>query len=224
MQSVRLDVTGEMPASADVVILGGGIVGAATAFFASRAGLKAVVLERRPALCTLTTPAATGAFRAQFDNPDEIALVQESIRLFENFAEETGLPGYSLDLHQQGYLWLTTSEERVAWQKALVEAQHGWGLHDVEWLDGAEVRARFPHVTPHVIGARFRAGDGWLDVRKLTMGYAAAASRQGATFYVNTEVVWLESKSGNSVVVTTNRGSIEAPIVVVAAGPFSGVV
>src|SRR6058998_309974 len=96
------------PRAADLVIVGGGIVGAATAFFASRAGLKAVVLERRPALCTLTTPAATGAFRAQFDNPDEIVLVQEGIALFKDFADLADLPRYDLELRQQGYLWLTT--------------------------------------------------------------------------------------------------------------------
>ena len=70
------------PPTADVVIVGGGIVGCATAFFAMRAGLHVVVLERRPALATLTTPASTGAFRLQFDNPEEIALVREGIDLF----------------------------------------------------------------------------------------------------------------------------------------------
>ena len=67
------------PRSADLVIIGGGIVGAATAFFAARAGLSAVILEKRPALCTLTTPVSTGAFRLQFDNPEEIALVREGV-------------------------------------------------------------------------------------------------------------------------------------------------
>src|SRR5438105_1801755 len=107
----QVATTTELPRTADLVMIGGGIVGAATAFFASRAGLRTVVLERRPALCTLTTPASTGAFRAQFDNPEEIALVRESIALFEQFAEVTSLPGYDLDLRQQGYLWLTTSTE-----------------------------------------------------------------------------------------------------------------
>ena len=120
----------DLPPTADIVIAGGGIVGAATAFFVTRAGLRPVVLERRPALGTLTTPASTGAFRAQFDNREEIALVQESISLFENFAEEAELPGYSLDMRKQGYLWLTTRPEGVATQKALVANQHEWGLTD----------------------------------------------------------------------------------------------
>src|SRR5919199_311475 len=87
----------ELPATADLVVIGGGIVGAATAYFATRAGLRTVLLEKRPALCTLTTPVSTGAFRLQFDNAEETALVRESVALFDNFAELAELPGY--DLH-----------------------------------------------------------------------------------------------------------------------------
>src|SRR5947208_5204791 len=161
----NVPLTHDLPRTADLVVIGGGIVGAATAFFAARAGLRTVVLERRPALCTLTTPASTGAFRAQFDNPEEIALVRESIALFEQFAEVTGLPGYDLDLHQQGYLWLTTSAEAATRQQALVTRQHSWGLSDVECMDGDTARARFPYLSHEVVGARFRASDGCLDVR-----------------------------------------------------------
>ena len=60
------------PSTADLVIVGGGVVGIATAFFAARAGLDTLVLEKRPALGTLSTSAATGAFRLQFDNADEL--------------------------------------------------------------------------------------------------------------------------------------------------------
>lgn len=217
--------TNEIPHIADLVIIGGGIVGAATAFFAARAGLQVVVLEKRSALCTLTTPASTGAFRAQFDNPQEIALVRESINLFEHFAELTGLPGYDLDLRQQGYLWLTTSPEGVARQQSLVARQHSWGLTDVEWFDGDEARARYPYLSPDVLGARFRAGDGWLDVRRLTMGYAAAAvAARGAIFVVNAEVTGFDLRGGRVRVVATQRGSISTPRAVIAAGPFSGAV
>jgi sarcosine oxidase subunit beta len=183
-----------------------------------------VVLERRPALGTLTTPAATGAFRAQFDNPEEIALVQESISLFESFAEIAGLPGYDLDMHQQGYLWLTTTQEGLQRQQALVEQQHSWGLTDVEWMDGETARVRFPYLSPTVMGARFRAKDGWLDVRRLTMGYAAAAAAHGATFVINTEATGFNLGGGRLRGVDTSRGPVSAGQVVIAAGPFSGVV
>src|SRR5438105_15488898 len=101
--SIRL--MDELPRSADVVVIGGGIVGAATAFFARRAGLRVVLLEKRPALCTLTTPASTGAFRLQFDNAEEIALVRQGIELFDHFADVAELPGYDLRIRKQGYLF-----------------------------------------------------------------------------------------------------------------------
>lgn len=225
----RVNYIDALPRTADLVIVGGGIVGAATAFFAARAGLNALVLEKRPALCTLTTPAATGAFRAQFDNREEIELVGESIALFEQFAEVTGLEGYDLEIRQQGYLWLTTSPERTAWQKELVARQHEWGLTDVEWFDGNEARRRFPYLSPEIVGARFRARDGWLDVRRLTLGYAAAASNgtsggAGAAFAVNSAVTGFELEAGRVRGVHTSRGNVSTDRVVIAAGPFSGVV
>ena len=67
------------PRSADLVVVGGGIVGAATAFHAARAGFDVALVEKRRALCTLTTPASTGAFRLQFDNREELELVRVSV-------------------------------------------------------------------------------------------------------------------------------------------------
>ena len=218
---VSPDMGHTLPARADLVIIGGGIVGAATAYFAARAGIRAVVIEARPALCSLTTPASTGAFRAQFDNPEEIALVREGIALFEHWAERTGLPGYSLNLQQQGYLWLTTTPEGVARQQALVARQHAWGLDDVEWQDGDTLRQRFPYLAPEVLGGRYRAGDGWLDVRLLTMGYAAASQAQ---FVLATPVTGITLAGGRVAGVETGRGRIATERVVIAAGPFCGAV
>ncbi len=217
--------TRELPASADLVIIGGGIVGAATAFFASKAGLRPVVLERRPALGTLTTPASTGAFRLQFDNQEELALVKETVGIFENFEEMTSLTGYDLDIHRQGYLFCTRIPATIERQKALLGRQQEWGLTDVEWLSGGEARARFPYLSEEVVGARWRAGDGWLDVRKLATGYALAAqSAADAEFVVGTEVTGFDIKGGRIRGVHTASGSISTPVAVIAVGPFSGVV
>lgn len=223
MQAMKLELTEEIPASADLVIVGGGIVGAATAMFAAKVGLRAVVLERRPALSTLTTPASTGAFRLQFDNLEELALVRETVGIFDGFAEVTGLDGYDIGIHHQGYLFCTTDERIIERQKALLARQQSWGLTDVEWLSGDEARAMFPYLSPDVVGARWRAGDGWLDVRKLSAGYALAAQRTGgAAFVVNAEVVGFLMDAGEITGVRTSRGEIHTRTVVIAAGPFSG--
>jgi sarcosine oxidase subunit beta len=207
------------PRSAELVIIGGGIVGAATAFQASRAGLRPVLLERRTALCTLTTPASTGAFRLQFDNREELELVRESLDLLSNFSEVTGQTRYDPRLQRQGYLWCTTDAARAGWQRDLVRRQHTWGQSDIEHLDGDEVRRRFPYVSPDVLTARYREGDGFLDPKEITLGFAAAS---GAAVVTGCGVAGLRVEGGRLASVQTNRGEISIGSSVIAAGPFSG--
>jgi sarcosine oxidase subunit beta len=214
-----LRVAAELPSSADVVVVGGGIIGAATAFFACRAGLSVVVLEKRPALCTLTTPVSTGAFRLQFDNPEEIAVVREGIDLFDHFAEVAELPGYDLDIKKQGYLFCATSDAGVQHQRQFVDALHGWGVSDLELLTGDEARYRFPYLSLDIVQARFRQGDGWLDPKLLTFGYARAS---GATICLETPAIGFVTHGGRVTDVQTPRGSIACEYAVIATGPFAG--
>lgn len=218
----RVHVPGDvkLPRSADVVVVGGGIVGAATAFYASRAGLSVVLLERRAGLATLNTTRSLEAFRAQFEDPDDIAMMRESISVFERFAEVVGLPGYDISLHQQGYLFVTQDPDGPARVGARVEAQRTHGLDDVEALTGDEARRRFPYLAPDVTAAAFRARDGWLASHEVTYGFARGASR--ARLYTSTDVVGF-CRAGTRVTgVETSRGPLDAGAVVLAAGPFSG--
>lgn len=215
---MTVPLTNDLPAAADLVVIGGGVLGAATAFYASRAGLRTVVIERRPLLCSLTTSVAAGGFRLQFDNPDETALVRESVETFENFADVTGLPGYDLRLQKQGYLFVTTSPTTARRQAERVAEQRSWGIHDVEILDGREVRYRFPYLSEEIISARYRASDGFIDPKRLTYGYARASN---ATFVTSTSVTGFRFRGGRVTGVQTDRGDIAADAVVVAAGPFT---
>jgi sarcosine oxidase subunit beta len=204
-----------------LVIVGGGVVGAATAFHAARAGLRPLLLERRPRLCTLTTPASTGAFRLQFDNREELELVRESVELFLHFREATEQQEYDLDIRQQGYLWLTTTDEGVDRQRRIVEEQHSWGQDDIELLDGDEVRYRFPYVGENVLQARFRAADGFLDPKALTLGLAASS---GVPAMTGCSVTGFSVAGGLLTGVETECGTVSTHTAVIAAGPFSGVV
>jgi sarcosine oxidase subunit beta len=214
-----LRVASELPRSADVVVIGGGIVGAATAFFARRAGLNVVLLEKRPALCTLTTPVSTGAFRLQFDNPEEIALVREGIDLFDRFADVAELDGYDLRIRKQGYLFCATSQAGSEHQRHFVDALHGWGVADGELLSGDEARYRFPYLSQEIVQARFRSGDGWLDPKRLTLGYARAS---GAMICLETPAVGFEIRGDRVTGVQTPHGMIACEHAVVATGPFAG--
>src|SRR5215207_10819130 len=115
----RLRESDRLPATADLVVVGAGIVGCATAFRAARAGFRTVVLDARPRPATLTTPAATGAFRLQFDNAEEVALVREGIELYADFAERAGLPGYDVGFRPQGYLFCARDEGAATGQRDL---------------------------------------------------------------------------------------------------------
>ena len=201
------------------MIIGGGVVGAATAWQASRAGIRPLILEARPALCTLTTPVASGAFRLQFDNLEELELVRESVELFLNFQEATGQSEHDIRVRQQGYLWLTTEEAGTDRQRDLVARQREWGLGDVELLTGDEVRRRFPYVGPNVIQARFRAGDGFLDTTELTLGLTEASR---ADVVVRCRVLGFRIEGGRLRGIVTNRGTIETDAAVICGGPLSG--
>ncbi len=205
------------PTGAELVIIGAGVAGAATAFWTARAGLSPIVLEARPVPASLTTPVATGAFRLQFDNQEETELARESADLFLNFEEITGQEAGPLAVRQPGYLWATTSEHRVEQQRRLVARQHSWGQTDIELLDGDEARRRFPYLSPAVIQARYRAGDGFVDPRALTLGLLRASQ---ASLYTSCRVVSL-SRTTSGFEVGTELGTIQADQLVIAAGPFS---
>ena len=209
------------PRAAELVIVGGGVIGAATAFHAARAGIRPLIVEARPRLCTMTTPVAAGAFRLQFDNLEELQLVRESAALFSNFEEETRQREYDLGLRLRGYLWLTTDQERAAAQRRLVAQLHEWGQGDVEILNGDDVRERWPWVSPDVVQARWRADDGFLDTKQLTFGLAAGAD---ADVLTSCAVTGFRVEDGRLRGVDTPRGGIDCDAAVICAGPLSGVV
>ncbi|MBW1713992.1 MAG: FAD-binding oxidoreductase, partial [Deltaproteobacteria bacterium] len=205
--------------TADAVVIGGGIVGTATAFWLSRAGLKVIVVEMREGLSTLTTAASAECFRAQFTEPAMATIAKESIEFFENFAEVVGLPGYDIAIRQQGYLFCTDDPEMIDHVRAAVERHHQLGVTDSEFLRGEEVRARFPFISPEVVAATFRQRDGWLSCHEVTQGLAKGSQ---AVFFIKTRAtdVLLDEKGVCGV--ETDRGSIQTRTVVNAAGPFAG--
>jgi sarcosine oxidase subunit beta len=216
-----IDHRTEPPRTAELVVVGGGIVGAATAFHAARAGIDVVILERRPALASLTTAAAAGGFRLQLDDDEEYRLIRESVELFLSFEETTGQRQFDARVRPRGYLWLTTSEEGVERQRRLVEAQRGWGLDDVELLAGADVRKEFPFAGADVVQARLRRSDGLLDPRGLSLGLAAGA---GSPVVTGCDVTGFGVKGSGLDSVQTSRGRVSTPAAVIAGGPLSGLV
>ena len=136
----KIYIPDQLNMNADAVVIGGGIIGTATAYWLSRFGLKTVLVESREGLSTFTTAASAECFRAQFTEPELAAIAQESIAIFENFAEFTGLSDCAINIRQHGYLFSITDEETLdPHLKAAVEQQHKNGVGDTLFLTGAEV-------------------------------------------------------------------------------------
>ena len=210
--------SGAVPATADVVVIGGGIAGASDAFHLSRAGLSVVVVERGAQLAGLTTAQSVACFRAQWDEPDYAALVLPSIEVYESFADRVGLPGWEIGLRQQGWLFLTGARDGPATIERFVAGHRRFGVDDSEALTGGEARRRFLWVGPDVTAASFRARDGWVSPYEVTYGFARACS---ATFLLRTAAIQIATERGAVAGVETARGTIATRAVVLAAGPFA---
>ncbi len=204
----------------ELVVIGGGIVGAATAFYASRAGLACTLLESRPGLAQHTTARAAGGYRLQLEHEDELPLVRDSIDLFRNFTQVTGQRA-DCGYRPRGYLWLTTDPDRAVAQRELVERQRSWGVDGVEVLEPADLRRRFPWVSGDVIQARFRGGDGLIDPVAVTHGLATAS---GARVVTGCRVEGFGVNGGRLTAIRTTAGRFGADRAVICAGPLSGTV
>jgi sarcosine oxidase subunit beta len=207
-----------VPRTAELVIVGAGVIGAATAFAARRAGLHPLVLEARSEPAAATTAAATGAYRLQQDDPDELAIIRETVAAMQDFADFTGQTRYDPAPRAAGLMSLTTTEEGAAAQVETVAHQRSIGVDGIELLDGDEARARFPYLAPEVFQARLRMGDGLLDQRELALGLL-----EGARVVTRCRVTGFEIDGGLTAV-QTDRGTISTPACVIACGPMSGVV
>src|SRR5437867_4370629 len=168
-----------MKRSADVVIVGGGCMGASVAYHLSRRGVTNVVLlEREKLLATGSTGRNAGGVRHQFSNAANIRLSLESIALLERFKEEVG---HEIDFHQDGYLFLLSTPSSVDTFKRNVALQRSLGV-DVEWLNPAAAARLAPGLdVAGVIGATFCQRDGIADPNGVMMGFAKAAQAAGVT-------------------------------------------
>ena len=211
-----------LPETADIVIIGGGVMGASVAYHLAKRGVKNVLLLEKDAFFGQgATGRCAGGVRYQFSTEVNVRLSMASLPMLERFEAEIG---QAIDYRQCGYLiFLTTLQDLTVFQHNLA-MQNSLGVK-TEWLSGDEVRRRLPMMhLEDVLAATYNPKDGLVDPHGVVMGYINAASRLGARAINNVEVTGMLLAGGKIVAVETKAGTVSTPRVVNAAGPWAGLI
>ncbi len=209
-----------LPKTADLVIIGGGCMGASTAYYLAQRGAKNIVLlEREKFLGMGSTGRNAGGVRYQFSTEVNIRLSMFSLDVISHFDE---LFGISAGYHPIGYLFLLTTPAQVATFKANVDLQHRVGVPWVRFLEPADIASLAPRVNlDGVIGGTFCPRDGLADPNSVTQGFAKGALQHGARIETETTVTSIKTEGGRVSAVVTDRGEIATRTVVNCAGPWA---
>jgi sarcosine oxidase subunit beta len=205
---------------ADVVIIGGGIMGASTAYHLAKRGCRnVVVLESGEMFGAGSTGLNAGGVRYQFSTAVNIELSKLSIGMMERFAEQMG---QEVALRRCGYLFLLDSADDLQRFRTNVELQNRHGVPS-EVLSADSIASLVPEVDlAGVIGGTWCPRDGLVDPHGLLQGYVKCARKLGVTLETRAPAMAIEVGDGHVHRVVTPHGAIDTPAVVIAAGPWSG--
>ncbi len=202
---------------ADVVVVGGGVMGTSAAFHLAEAGVEVVLLERDE-LAGGSTSRAAGGVRANFSDELNISLGQRSLELFADFPQR---PGQEIDLHRSGYLFILTRPEDVELFTASVALQNSLGVES-RMVDVDEACRLSPLLNPEgVLAAAWSPNDGHCTPESVVQGYASGARRHGAVVRTGVEVTGIDSSGGHITAVHSTDGSIQTGCVIDCAGAWS---
>jgi sarcosine oxidase subunit beta len=208
-----MNAAGELPRTADAVVVGGGTVGAWCACFLRQAGLGPVVLLEKGVLGQGASSRAAGVVRVQGGTPEAVRLGQWSREFYLRQRAEIGTDSGFV---QQGYLLPAFTEPEVAAAHTRIGMQRALGL-PVRWLAADEVDAVNPTLAPGAtLGASYCAEDGYITPPRNVAAYTAALVASGVTVAERTRFTGLSADGGT---VRTARGDITAGTVILAGGP-----
>jgi sarcosine oxidase subunit beta len=209
-----------MHETAEVVIIGGGIVGASVAFHLAERGCTDVLVVEREARQGLgSTGKATGGVRAQLSTAINIQLSRYSIDFFTRFEEATG---HACGYEPAGYLFVATSEAHLAYLKRARERQHAAGLTNVELVGADDIARRVPGLRmDDVAGGSFCQTDGFIAPLKVLHGFMERATKRGVRVWTETEVTGIDVAGGRVARVATSRGQVGTRVVVNASGAWA---
>ncbi len=209
-----------MTASADVVIIGGGIVGSSIAYHLTQAGCRSVVvIERESHQGKGSTGKSMGGVRAQFATPVNIQMSLYSIPFFRAFQEVMGHPsGY----RSQGYLFVATHQRHLDYLRDNYDRQVSLGLKTAVLVGPEDVRRIAPEIrSDDVLGGSFCSSDGFVDPYSVMTGFMARAMDHGVELMRDTEVTGIKVDSCGVAGVETTSGFVSSRNVVNAAGAWA---
>ena len=209
-----------MQKTADVVVIGGGIMGASTAYHLAQRGCKHVLLVESGEMFGLgSTGLNAGGIRYQFATAVNIELSKLSIGMMERFADEMDQP---VGLRRCGYLFMLDDPADLEQFTRNVALQNAHGVPS-RVVSPAEIAALAPEVdVTGIIGGTWCPRDGLVDPNGLLQGFVSQARRRGATLLTNAVATAIDVASGRVQRVVTSAGAVDTPAVVIAAGPWSG--
>jgi sarcosine oxidase subunit beta len=212
----------DLPESADVVVIGGGVMGASTAYHLRLAGVEDVLLlEKESYFGQGATGRCAGGVRYQFATEVNVRLSIASLSMIENFKAETGQdPQY----RKCGYLFGITNPQDIGTFQRNLQIQNALGV-PTEWLDGDAVRARVPTMRfDDALGGSWNADDGLADPNSIVMGYVSRFRQLGGWALTDQEVISIGVESGRAISLSTPAGKVACGAIVNAAGPWMGLI
>ncbi len=212
--SVAADTS--LPTYIDTVVIGGGIIGAATAYFLAERGVSVALCEKSEIACEQSSR-NWGWCRQMGRDPREIPLIQESLKLWRTIDARLGeATGFT----QCGILYACQTEAEIAARAAFLEHAKPYQL-DTRLVSGAEAERLQPGCTCTWIGGLYTESDGRAEPQLAAPAFARAAKRRGVTIHLKCAVRGIETSAGRVSGVVTERGSIRCNSVVLAGGAWS---
>ncbi len=207
--------------TADVVVIGAGVQGCSIAYNLAKMGVKDVVVLEKGTICSGSTGRCGAGIRAQWGTEMNCRFGLAAVEKFEQLHEELGM---DCGLNQSGYLMVAYKESEFDQLKKSMKLQNSLGI-DTRVVSYSEAREICPGLAADdAVGFTFHNRDGHADPFLTTFAYMEAAKRLGVTFHRFTEVTDVKTVSGRIAGVVTNRGEIDAPVVVNAAGGYSQII
>ena len=206
--------------TADVVVIGGGVIGCSTAYNLAKLGAGKVVLLEKSYLASGATGRCGAGMRMQWGSETNCLLSRESVKMLSNLAQRLDVD-VDIEFTQNGYLLLAYNEKMEAQFKKNLLVQKSLGI-PARWVSPEESKEIAPILsTKGLVGATYCAEDGHCNPFKVTEAYAQAARKLTVEIYTETEVQGIVTKNGKIVAVRTNKGDIQTDTVVNAAGGYA---